>query len=381
MSKNSKAVYFENLDGLRFICFIMVFLFHSFHTDFPQIKASPVYHFVKKDLVGNGNLGVNFFFVLSGFLITYLLIKEKKESGSIHVPQFWMRRILRIWPLYFFCVFFGFVLFPLLKQLFGQTPNETAHLLSYLTFTNNFDFIKTGPPDSSVLAVLWSVAIEEQFYLAWPLVLSLFPLRNYYLPFGIILISSLGFRALNDDYTLHEMHTLSCIGDMAIGALGAWLSSEFSGFAERIKKLSKAELILIYGLFLIILFFRKELFFEHYATRVFERMLIAIVLLFIILEQCFCEKSLFKISKWKTISRLGLITYGLYCLHFVGILIATTLSRKFGFNTELWQVLLLDTLLALFFTIVISSLSYRFYERPFLRLKDKFAFIHTKSYQ
>lgn len=186
---------------------------------------------------------------------------------------------------------------------------------------------------------------------------------------------------MNDDYTLHEMHTLSCIGDMAIGALGAWLASEFSGFSERIKKLSKLELYLIYGLFLIFLFFRKELFFEHYATRIFERMLIALVLLLIILEQCFCEKSLFKISNWKTISRLGIITYGLYCLHFVGILIATTLSRKFAFNTELWQVLIVDTMLALILTIVISSISYRFFERPFLKLKDKFAFIHTKSYQ
>ena len=77
-----KNVYFENLDGLRFLCFLSVFLFHSFTTDLEAISSNPVYHFVKRSLFGNGNLGVNFFFVLSGFLITYLLIEEKKIPTS-----------------------------------------------------------------------------------------------------------------------------------------------------------------------------------------------------------------------------------------------------------------------------------------------------------
>lgn len=79
------------------------------------------------------------------------------------------------------------------------------------------------------------------------------------------------------------------------------------------------------------------------------------------------------------ISRLGIITYGLYCLHFVGILIATTLTKKFALNTQLWQVLLLDTALALLLTIGISKLSYRFYELPFLKLKEKFAFVKNRT--
>lgn len=173
-----KTLYFENLDGLRFLSFLSVFFYHSFYTGSEAIKASPVYHFVKTDVFGNGNLGVNFFFVLSGFLITYLLLEEKKTNGQISLGRFWMRRILRIWPLFFLMVLFGFVAFPLIKQAFGQAPAETAHLVSYLTFTNNFDFIANGPPDSSVLGVLWSVAIEEQFYLLWPLVIFAVPVKK-----------------------------------------------------------------------------------------------------------------------------------------------------------------------------------------------------------
>ncbi|GIV43810.1 MAG: hypothetical protein KatS3mg035_0933 [Bacteroidia bacterium] len=104
----SRKIYFENLDGLRFLCFLSVFFFHSFHTDFDYIKTNYIYHFIKRDLFGNGNLGVNFFFVLSGFLITYLLIEEKKLNGKINILKFWIRRILRIWPLFYLCVIIGF---------------------------------------------------------------------------------------------------------------------------------------------------------------------------------------------------------------------------------------------------------------------------------
>ena len=91
-----KHLYFENLDGLRFLCFLSVFFFHSFYTEFDEIKNIPLYHFLKRDVFGNGYIGVKFFFVLSGFLITFLLIEEKKLNGQINVKKFWIRRILRI---------------------------------------------------------------------------------------------------------------------------------------------------------------------------------------------------------------------------------------------------------------------------------------------
>lgn len=162
-------IYYKNLQGLRFLCFLSVFFYHSFCTNYNNIKNSNTYLFVIR-FFENGNLGVNVFFVLSGFLITSLLIEEKKHNSKISIFKFWMRRILRIWPLYFICVFFGFYIFPLIKLAFGVIPNESATLLHYLTFTNNFEIIKKGLPDASILGVLWSIAIEEQFYLIWPFI-------------------------------------------------------------------------------------------------------------------------------------------------------------------------------------------------------------------
>jgi len=111
---------------------------------------------------------------------------------------------------------------------------------------------------------------------------------------------------------------------------------------------------------------------------VIERPIIASVMLLIILEQCFSNNSFFKLSKFEKLTQLGTISYGLYCLHFLAILIVTTLTKKFALNTQLWQVMILDTSMALLVAIGISKISYNFYEKPFLKLKERFSYIKTK---
>lgn len=370
-----KRIYFENLDGLRFLCFLSVFFFHSFYTDFDYIKNAEGYRIVKNDVFGNGNIGVNFFFVLSGFLITFLLIEEKKLNGQINLKHFWIRRILRIWPLYYACVFFGFFIFPILKQFFGQIPNETASIGYYLLFLNNFDFINKGLPDASVLGVLWSVAIEEQFYLIWPVILYLLPIKKYWIAFTAVIGISLIYRACNDFPLLHEHHTFSCMGDLAIGAFGAWLVSEKDFLRIYIQRFKRRHILAIYFLFLLMFFFRDDLFQTNYFVRIFERSMLSVLILAIILEQNYSENSFFKFSRFKILSKLGVISYGLYCFHFIGILIAINLTKKMHLNEQLWEVLIIDTTIALIITILISYISYRFFEKPFLNLKNRFSTI------
>jgi peptidoglycan/LPS O-acetylase OafA/YrhL len=369
------GTYFENLDGLRFFCFLSVFFYHSFDTKFDYIRDSDVHHFIRHGIFDHANLGVNFFFVLSGFLITYLLIHEKKINGVIDIPRFWLRRILRIWPLFYFSVFFGFVVFPILKYFFGQTSTETASIWHYLTFFNNFDVIEKGIPDASILGALWSVAVEEQFYLIWPLVLFFLPVNRYWIVFTFIIIASWLYRMFNNDPVLYHYHTLSCIGDMAIGGFGAWLISECREFKSAVMQLGPGRIFLIYASFASIYFFRDDIFYWSHFTRVFDRSVIACVMLLIILEQCYSRHSFFKLCRYKVVSTLGVMSYGLYCFHFIGILIAKTLTNLLGFNTELWQVVFLDTALALVITILLSRASYLYFEMPFLRLKERFSFL------
>jgi peptidoglycan/LPS O-acetylase OafA/YrhL len=369
-------VFFPNLDGLRFFCFLSVFLFHSFHTEFDHIKESSIYFFAKSFLFKNGNLGVNFFFVLSGFLITYLLLKEKGFYGKISVINFWKRRILRIWPLFFACVFFGFIIFPFLKMLMGQIPNESATVFYYVTFLNNFDLLKNGLPDASVLGVLWSVAIEEQFYFVWPLVLTILPTSSYKYFFLLIVLTTLLFRAFFDNPMYNEYHTLSCIGDMTVGGIGA-LIVDRTDAAKRIERVNRGYIFVLYAVVILVFLFRDYFLLSHYPIRVVERILIAIVFLMVILEQTYAKNSLFKLGNLKVISKLGTISYGLYCLHFIGILITTNTFKIFHWNTKIWQVMILETGFALMVTIILATVSYRYFELPFLKHKHKLSFIRT----
>lgn len=374
----TKSVFFENLDGFRFLCFLSVFFYHSFHTEYDHLKETGLYQFVKFGVFANGNLGVNFFFVLSGFLITYLLISERDRRGRVSIPKFWMRRILRIWPLFYFCVFFGFIVFPFIKSAFGMTPMETADPIFYLTFLNNFDFISNGQPDSSVLGVLWSVAIEEQFYFFWPIALAILPVRAYPYFFSLLIGGTLIFRASHvgamDNGPLFEMHTFSCIGDMTIGGMGAFLVLR-NGLHKWFAQLPRIIIIAFYVAFASVYFFREQLFFHGNAVHVIERSLIAVLILCLIMEQNYSRNSLFKLSRYPRISALGRVSYGLYCLHFIAILITTTLNSKLGFNTALWQVMILETTLALSLSILIATISYKYWETPFLLLKERFSAI------
>ncbi len=369
-----KSEYFENLDGLRFICFLSVFFYHSFHTNSETVKNSPIYSFIKNDIFGNGNLGVNFFFVLSGFLITFLLIQEKKDKGKINIKNFFIRRSLRIWPLFYLCVAFGFLIFPALKTLLGQIPNETANPFYYISFLNNFDNINNGQPDSSILAVLWSVAIEEQFYLIWPFILLIFPTKRYWVPFSSIIVLSLIFRFFNNNDIIYEIHTLSCIGDMAVGAFGAWVILENNKVKIKFQKLNKVYIFLIYALVLMVYLFRIELLQQNFLLKIAERIIIAVIFLLVILEQNYSHNSFFKLANYRLITQFGKMSYGFYCLHFIGILISVTLTNKLIYTPNLWQVIFLDTIIALVLTLILGKISYRFIESPFLKMKNNFRF-------
>lgn len=171
--ENTHAAYrararFGNLDGLRFICIFMV-LWHHF-TPFPYLENWMAFR--------RGFLGVDFFFVLSGFLITTLLLREASAKGSISLRHFYLRRILRIIPVYFFVITCVSTYFIAIK---GQT--ELLELLPfYYLFLSNF-LIDHIP----LLTITWSISVEEQYYMLWPLLIVLLPWR-FLVPVCIALI-------------------------------------------------------------------------------------------------------------------------------------------------------------------------------------------------
>jgi len=374
ISKEKSHVFFPNLDGLRFFCFLSVFFFHSFVSNYSNITSSRVYIFIKSVLFANGNLGVNFFFVLSGFLITFLLLKEKEVTGKIHITNFYIRRFLRIWPLYYLCVFIGFIIFPMFGSTLGQLPGLNARPLYYIFFINNFDLIR-HLNNNPQLFILWSIAVEEQFYLVWPVLFAFTPSKYYKYLFISVILFSFVYRCFNYNqlFTL-SLSTFSCISDMAVGGMAAYLISSSNWLSSKIKKLSRFYIVLIYVVAaLIYIFDRYTLRSSLYAP--FERLVVSVVFALIILEQCFSDNSFYKMGKYKLISKLGKYTYGLYCLHIIGIYFTRAVLRKFDFDSQLWQVLIVEGGLSLILSIGLAYISYTLFESNFLKLKERFSFI------
>ncbi|HMJ63068.1 MAG TPA: acyltransferase family protein [Bryobacteraceae bacterium] len=138
--------YRPELDVLRLIAFLFVFLVHRM--DF--LPIDPAKHFWPYNICLLGDFGVPVFFLLSAFLITELLLRENDPAGTIHVKAFYMRRILRIWPLYF-AVFFGLVL--LARFLHGAGPRAPGSWLAFSFFAGNWYISSSWRSTAAVAAM------------------------------------------------------------------------------------------------------------------------------------------------------------------------------------------------------------------------------------
>ncbi|MGZ6416804.1 MAG: acyltransferase family protein, partial [Bacteroidia bacterium] len=254
MTINQKTkIFFPNLDGLRFIAFFFVFSQHVIWGAIKKLSIqSPILDHITYTLFGNGSLGVSVFFVLSGFLITYLILKEIEVNGKLNVKAFYIRRFLRIWPLYFLVLIFAFYLYPFLISFVHTDPDVFgSRKIYYFTFLSNFDvmhnIVQHGAPGTAITGVTWSVSIEEQFYLIWPVLFYLVP-RKYFLSiFLSMIVISLGFRCmhLNEPGVL-DFHSLSVCCDLAVGGLAAYLSLNSAKFINYFKNNLDLIRIIIY---------------------------------------------------------------------------------------------------------------------------------------
>ena len=286
-----------------------------------------------------------------------------------------MRRILRIWPLYFVVVFLGFCVYPWVKKHFGQNVlQETANPWYFFFFLSNFNNLYNGC-ETPTLTLLWSVSVEEQFYLVWPLLVAAVPIARMGWLFGSVLALSLVFRFLH----LHEpvvlgLHTLALIGDMALGGLVAWLCFQGEGLTTMIARLPRWGIILGYLMGALLIYGGATLeLVPGYAA--IERLVLSIFFAFVLLEQNYAQNSFLKMKDLRVLTYWGTYTYGLYCLHYLALLAGIQIMQKLGLNHSVLGVVVGDNAAGLLIALVISWISFNLYEKPFLKLKNHFAFI------
>jgi peptidoglycan/LPS O-acetylase OafA/YrhL len=345
--------YFSALDVFRFLAIAAVIWHHT---------EDGVWWFPASS---RGFLGVDFFFVISGYLIVTLLLRERDRNGSISLRQFYLRRSLRIFPIYYAMLGVLAVFFLLVKPGSKMAPPFFETLPYQVFYLSNFvDNSKT------ILFFTWSLAAEEQFYLAWPPVEKW--LKGFAVPLllGVIVVNQLiNFGLLNGLISESQRHLnifQITFTPICFGVLLAHVLHDERGFARIARWLGGrwTSLVLLGALVLACDNPMADLM-------GWPRLLIQVVMT-LLLAACVIreDNALNRVLGFPWLRRIGVISYGMYLYHeFAAHAARVALVKAFG--SERAAPMGLFFVLTLLLTIVAAELSYRFYETPFLKLKDR----------
>jgi len=376
----TQRYYRPELDVLRFMAFLGVFVVHRM--DMAPIDATKYYWGYQISLVGVFALPV--FFLLSAFLITELLTREKELTGVIHLKSFYIRRMLRVWPLYF-AFFFGLVLLTRLFPGIGRIP--PAAQLAFSFFSGNWYICVNEWLPNYPANPLWSISVEEQFYILIPLI-AVYGSRSVmklvaFLFIGIACLFSV-YYGLHPTTGFSGEWTNSFVHFQFFSA-GILLSVFLNGRQPRWPLVIRFFMVLAaMGCWLVasmVCGIRAD---GPHLSNVFESVsgwllvLLGVILFFLSflgIPAGFLPRPLVY---------LGRISYGLYVFHaIVFYLVYNTFKDEI---TRLSKVLYLyefrnsvGAVIALLFTIIIAMISYHLFEQPFLRLKKRFTFVYSRD--
>jgi peptidoglycan/LPS O-acetylase OafA/YrhL len=364
----AERIYFPELDGLRFIAFMIVYLFHGGVSQ--GLVARLVGSRVALALRENGGFGVQLFFILSGYLIAALLLREESRFGRIDLRAFWVRRILRIWPLYYLMVVIGFGLIPALE---GQVRTPAygkmlrSHLIPFLGFAGNWSMALVGPlPDW--LSILWSVCVEEQFYLIVPLLIALVSPGVRRPLIAVLIAGSISVRwACAHRYGSDLMIVFNTFAQLDTLLSGVFLALCLGWKRER-PRLTRCLRWLQWPLYLVIgwLFSQSHLAHGTPWHRTWDYVWVWLCGLGVVMVAVWGQGWLRAALSYSRLVWLGKISYGLYMYHEIAMW-----TRARMYNVLPWfpnkEELLTIATLAL--TIGLAAASYHYYERRFLELK------------
>ena len=362
-----RRFYQPELDGLRFYAFLGVFMCHTLPFDAAFYRRL---HLPLPGLWGaiskSGAAGVDLFFALSAFLITSILLREREETGGISLRRFYLRRILRIWPLYFLLIAVAVVL----AHTMARQSLPWYYVAGYLLFVPNWVHAVFGRPES-ICSPLWTVSIEEQFYLVWPLLMKMLQRRGMIVAaivtFLLATVCRVGFMLAGASGGFIYYGSVCRCDSLALGILLAL-------FADRLPRLTRGVRWLLLTGGLVGWIASSAWLIEQPGVldirMVWGRLIVSLAA-GAILYACLHSRS--KLLRGEWLVRLGKISYGLYMLHLSGILFSVSLLPA---ATGL-RVLALKGF-GLVVTILLALSSYRWIEAPFLRLKDRYAMVLSR---
>jgi len=321
-----------------------------------------------------GKFGVMLFFSLSGFLITFLLIKEKEKTGTINIRAFYIRRILRIWPLYIVIVLLALFFFHYFSIFDLKNGDKTVFydnlgfkMLLYLLMLPNLVLLVFG--SIPFASQTWSIGSEEQFYIIWPLILKRFKVTILSL-LGVILFYHLFIYCFQNfvrsniyrEYCVALMHTVP-LDLMGLGGIVAVIVYEKDKLYQLFDKIFGAiwvQCVLITTLLALLFSGYQFPYYNYLFYGIFMASLIFILV----------RGKNFKLLESKLFSFGGKISYGIYMWHAPVVTMVLKLLVLVGFYNKLFAYPFIIVL-----TLFVAWISFRFLETPFLRLKQKYSIV------
>lgn len=346
---------FGSLDGLRFASIVAV----VFHHCYEGPRSPPMF--------ARGFLGVDIFFVISGFLIVTLLLRERERTGGISLRRFYARRTLRIFPVYY-AILAALIavmwLFkpgtPMASRFFGELP-------FLLTYSSNWVDI-TAP----FMGITWSLATEEQFYLLWPPAEKL--LKKWWLPvmLGFIAVNQLiNFQVITQGLESLvglrwvDLEILQCtFTPICFGVVLAHLLHSKRGYRLAARLLGRRWMPLLWTALLLVV---VNLPAEDISgwLRLLTQLTIALLVGSCVVRE---DHLLRPVLTLYFVRRIGVVSYGMYLFHLFVRHPAAAIADRLPFESD-FSVFVL----CLVGTYIVSEASFRWFERPFLSLKHMFS--------
>lgn len=345
---------FGSLDGLRGVSVLGVVWTHAQR------------NFEGLPLLQRGLLGVDMFFVISGFLITTLLLRERERRGKISLRRFFARRSLRIFPLYYGILAVLSLLFWLVLPEARMAEPFFEELPWHATYTSNF------MKGSTFLALTWSLAAEEQFYVAWAPLLKYLGTGALWVVAAVIGIGlAISFGLINPLLValfgphFRDLEILQAtFNPIAFGVLVAWMLHGSRGFARVYRVLGSRGAAPLCALAVLALASLPVPDLWGWPRPTIQLAMAAMLAACVLRE----DHLLAPLLSNAVLRRVGVISYGIYLLHTFVMEIMVGFEIPWA-NTPSFPTFFLTLVL----TWVVAEVSYRWFERPFLRLKTRFA--------
>lgn len=355
---DSTTSYEVKIDIVRFCAFFLVFFTHFINRGGNALNESTIAWWNRDQIqrfADFGGQGVPIFFALTGFLLGRLLIRESKIYNTISISKFYARRILRIWPLYFLFIAICFAANPFASGTPAINPSEIPFLIS---FTYNWGQIYSSLP-GSMATITWSVSVEEQIYLIFPLLLAVTRKPRFkFVAFSFILLGVLTLLLVDFGFLPSaQRQTTSYLLPVGIGLMVAIYESTFRKYLIRKSWLT----------FLVVLFVMAYpwSFREFSSVSISSTTCMTLTSFYFIALLHLCDRFIVKdFALARVFGRIGRVSYGCYLYHWA---VWTVMTGKEILYTPTSGFSILGVVVALVITITISELSYRYFESWFLK--------------